>query len=213
MPRISDADICWDIVEQDYRANKKSLNQIAKEHNIGRERIKRRADKEGWERNLSDKINDAVKAKLNQSLVNAVENLPEAKTPEDRERQIVEVVAQTQVEVVNQHRVQISDLHRITRLMSSKLETQLKEGVTIEMPGEMPEDPPKIVKTDMDLEVAAKVFNNVTNGLQRLITLERQAYGMDKEEETGGRNPEMQTALDMILGAQREGLPSEYAEA
>ena len=54
------------------------------------------------------------------------------------------------------------------------------------------------------------MFNNLTNGLQRLITLERQAYGMDKEEDKGGRNPEMQTALDMILGGSREGLPSEY---
>lgn len=210
MARIKDADVKWNLVEQDYRADKKSLNQIAKEHEISRDRIKRRAEKEGWEKDLSDKIDARVKAKLNQNLVAATERLPETSTQEERDQQIIEVVAQTHVEVVNHHRRSITDLHRITQKMSLKLEDQLDNGLVVEVPGDTPEAPTTTITAPVDLEAAAKVFNNLTNGLQRLITLERQAYGMDKEEDKGGRNPEMQTALDMILGGSREGLPSEY---
>ena len=46
----------WERIELDYRAGVKTLRQIADEHGITHGAINKRAKRDGWERDLSDKI-------------------------------------------------------------------------------------------------------------------------------------------------------------
>lgn len=210
--RIKDADVRWDVIERDWRADKKSINLISQEHGISRSRINRRAEKEGWQKNLSDRIDDAVRSRLHASLISDAERLPDDASREARDEQIIKVVAQTQVEVVQNHRKSITDLHNLTRKMSDRLNSQLENGVKVLVPGKSGEGATEVT-VDLELDTASRVLSNLTNSMHRLIAMERQAYGMDKEEDKGGRNPEMQTVMDMILGGPREGLPSEAVPA
>lgn len=206
--RKPDSEIQWDQIERDYRAGLKSLSQIAREHEVSRDRIKRRADKEGWERNLSQKINEAAKNKLNELSAQTVAELPEAETEEERNRQIVELAAQTQVELVRHHREDIGTMRHISRKMMGKLDEALDKGLQVTSVDEQGEPTGEPMFIGMDLETAGKVFNNLTNGYQRLVQLERQAFGMDEKDKGGDASSEMQTAFEMIL-AKKDGLPCE----
>lgn len=200
----ADSDIRWDVIESDYRADKKSLTQIAKENDISRDRIRRRAESLGWERNLTHKINEAARNKLNESLVNNLDALPDAENEDDRNRQIVELAAQTQVELVRHHRGDIARMRGIAGKMMIKLDDAIDKGLEIKADSDNPDAEPMII--GMELETIGKVFNNLTTGYQRLVTMERQAFGMDEKDKGGDASAEMQSAFEMILG-QKDGLP------
>lgn len=46
----------WDRIEVDYRAGMKTLREIADEHNITEGAIRKRAKRDGWERDLAAKV-------------------------------------------------------------------------------------------------------------------------------------------------------------
>jgi hypothetical protein len=50
----------WERIEGDYRAGLKTLRQIAGEHGITHTAVKKRADRDGWVRDLSAKIKARV---------------------------------------------------------------------------------------------------------------------------------------------------------
>lgn len=57
-------DVDWAAIERHYRANELSLNEIAKRYGVSRPGIQKRAEKEGWVRDLSKKIEQATQNKV-----------------------------------------------------------------------------------------------------------------------------------------------------
>ena len=86
-PRAAAVD--WLIVEKDYRAGIKTLRQIADEHGITHGAINKRAKRDGWDRDLSGKIQAKAETLVSKAVVsNAV-----SKESLVTERQIVEANA------------------------------------------------------------------------------------------------------------------------
>ena len=56
--------IDWTAIERHYRANELSLNEIAKRYGVSRPGIQKRAEREGWVRDLSKKIDQATQNKV-----------------------------------------------------------------------------------------------------------------------------------------------------
>ena len=57
-------EVDWTAIERHYRANELSLNEIAKRYGVSRPGIQKRAEREGWVRDLSKKIDQATQNKV-----------------------------------------------------------------------------------------------------------------------------------------------------
>ena len=57
-------DVDWGAVERHYRAGVKPVAEISREYGVSRPAIEKRADKEGWVRDLSKKIEAATQNKV-----------------------------------------------------------------------------------------------------------------------------------------------------
>lgn len=62
--RRADNPIDWPAIERHYRANQLSLNEIAKQYDVTRQAISKRAENEGWVRDLAEKIEQETKSKV-----------------------------------------------------------------------------------------------------------------------------------------------------
>ena len=63
----------WERIELDYRAGVKTLRQIADENGITHGAINKRAKRDGWERDLSDKIQRKADALVSKAAVPVIE--------------------------------------------------------------------------------------------------------------------------------------------
>lgn len=61
--------IDWELIERDYRAGIKTLRQIGEERGVSHPAIAKRAKAFGWVRDLSEKIQQAAKAKVTKQAV------------------------------------------------------------------------------------------------------------------------------------------------
>lgn len=64
----------WEAIELDYRAGIKTLRQIAGEHGITHGAVNKRAKANGWERDLSAKIQQKADALLSTSGIHGIQN-------------------------------------------------------------------------------------------------------------------------------------------
>lgn len=120
MGRRSSVD--WDSVEREYRAGIRSLADIGAEYSVSAPGILKKAKKEGWDRDLSAKIQAKVEAKVNAALVNKTVNAEDL----INERQIIEANAQTIADkVLSQQRV----VKKSVAFAESLLDEAIKVGV------------------------------------------------------------------------------------
>ena len=112
----------WERIELDYRAGIKTLRQIADENGITHGAINKRAKRDGWERDLSEKINAKADALVSKALVsNDV-----SKEYRIAEKQVVDANAQAVAEVRLAHR---KDIHRARKLTNTLLDELEQEGM------------------------------------------------------------------------------------
>jgi hypothetical protein len=92
------ADVDWTIVEKDYTAGIKTLRQIADEHGVTHGAINKRAKRDGWSRNLQEKIAHKAESLVSKTLVSkdevSAESVSKAKSTRPTEAQIVEANAE-----------------------------------------------------------------------------------------------------------------------
>ena len=120
MSRRSNVD--WDSVEREYRAGIRSLADIGAEYDVSAPGILKKARKEGWDRDLSAKIQAKVEAKVNAALVNKAVNADDL----INERQIIEANAQTIADkVLSQQKV----VKKSVAFAESLLDEAIKVGV------------------------------------------------------------------------------------
>jgi hypothetical protein len=216
----------WAAIEAEYRANQLSIRQIAANYNISEGGIRRRAKKEGWERDLADKVRKRVNDKLilaesaqaSTREVRTNGTHDNVRTSDDggsvegplsgglSEDQIVEYAAITAVEVVRSHRADISRFKNITQGFAIHLERQVKSG-KLKMVDAKSGKP---FEVDIPLDYIARALNSGTGALKSLIGLERQAFNLDAGEDDGG-DDEMENLMDLVM-EERDRLMSEPAE-
>ena len=83
------AAVDWLIAEKDYRAGIKTLRQIAEEHGVTHGAINKRAKRDGWDRDLSGKIQAKAESLVSKAAVSSEVSKEKLVT----ERQIVEANA------------------------------------------------------------------------------------------------------------------------
>ena len=195
----------WEKIEADYRAGILSLREIAEAHpGTNHVAIARKAKREGWSRDLSAKIRAKADALVTERTVTA------DVTAERRvsERGIIDANAQAIVSVRLAHRKDIQRSRSITMRLLEELELQSgrENAELLEQLGELmrrEDDRGQDKLNDLyqkiiSLPGRAKTMKDLGESLRVLVTLERQAFGLDDKDQKP--QDSLTTLLQTIAG-------------
>ena len=194
----------WEKIEADYRAGIKTLRQIAGEHGVTHGAINKRAKRDGWSRDLTAKI----AAKANELVSKSAVSTPVSTESRISEREVVDANAQAIVSVRLAHRKDIQRSRSITMRLLEELELQSgrENAELLEQLGELMrrEDDKGVDKLNdlyqkiISLPGRAKTMKDLGESLRVLVTLERQAFGLDDKDQKP--QDSLTTLLQTIAG-------------
>jgi hypothetical protein len=177
----------WERIERDYRAGVLSLRQLAEEHGITEGAIRKRAKRDGWERDLSGRIKAKADALVRKAAVRS-----EVRTNPATDREIVETNAQMQADVVLCHRRDIRRSRALVMSLLDELEHETGNRDLYEQLGELmlaPDDKGdklnEIYRKVISLPGRTSTMKQLSESLKSLVWLERQAFGL-KDDASGG---------------------------
>ena len=150
----------WERIELDYRAGIKTLRQIAGENSISEGAIRKRAKRDDWTRDLSERIQDKAEQLVRKDVVRKVVRTESALT----ERVLVDVNAQAVADVRLGQRDDIGRAKGITRRLLDELEDSAQA---------------------YELDARVKMSKTLAETLRIVIDMERQAFGMDAKGADG----------------------------
>lgn len=178
----------WERIETDYRAGVKSLREIAGEHGISEGAIRKRAKRDGWVRDLAEKIQQRAEDLVRTQAVRTEVRSEQRAT----ERQVIEANAEAVATVKMAHRGDISRARSIVNGLLDELQEMvgsdnaalLQElGFLLRREDENGKDRLNdLYQQIISLPGRSKAMKDLTASLQSLVTMERTAYGMDKDE-------------------------------
>lgn len=194
----------WEKIEADYRAGIKTLRQIAGEHGVTHGAINKRAKRDGWSRDLTAKI----VAKANELVSKSAVSTPVSTESRISEREVVDANAQAIVSVRLAHRKDIQRSRSITMRLLEELELQSgrENAELLEQMGELmrrEDDRGQDKLNDLyqkiiSLPGRAKTMKDLGESLRVLVTLERQAFGLDDKDQKP--QDSLTTLLQTIAG-------------
>ena len=195
----------WEKIEADYRAGIKTLREIAGDHGITEGAIRKRAKRDGWERDLSAKIQQKAEALVRKESVRSEVRTESAIS----EREIIDANAQAIVTVRLGQRKDIQRSRRIAMALLEELEQQAggEQVAMLEQLGELlrsEDDKGQDKLNDLyhkviSLPGRAKTMKDLGESLRVLVTLERQAFGLDDKD--AKPQDALTTLLQSIAGA------------
>lgn len=174
----------WERIELDYRAGIKTLRQIAGEHGISDTAVRKRAKRDGWERDLAGKIHAKAEAIVQRQALRE-----EYRPSQAAEREVIEANA---LAVADVRLAQRRDIHRsratCMRLLD-EMEQQagIEQAALLEQLGNLLRDADDdgrdrlndLYQRIISLPERARTMKALADSLRVLVDLERQAFGMD----------------------------------
>jgi hypothetical protein len=191
-----------------YRAGVRSLDAIGAEFGLSKGRISQMAKEHGWTRDLKPKIKARAEAKLQAENAKAALNADELNDPAKQkasrlaEAEVVEASADLQVQTVMEHRRDIKRTRKLflqllgqLELMSTSDGKQLLTQMLVLVAGEPDADDPHGKKRsekmadmlDKALSLSGSIDSakKLTEMLEKLVRLEREAVGIEDDEKGG----------------------------
>ena len=208
------ADVDWERVEAQYRAGIMSLREIAKAHDdvVTEAAIRKRAKRDGWERDLEAKVRARTDALVRKEQVRT-----EVRTESPTEKQQIEVDAQVRARMEMSHRTDVPRARKLVMSLLAELESQTAEPeLFAELGAAMKGGDDSFLSAAFDkvVSLSGRVTNvkGLAYALKTLIALERQAFRMDVPVEPGAGEGKQFTELELAakmayfldLGRRRE---------
>jgi predicted transcriptional regulator len=146
----------WEAIEREYRAGQLSIREIAKQNGCAEGTIRKKAKKNGWERDLSEKINQKVRTELVRNGVRTLDPVTE--------KEIIEEAAATKIQIVRGHQKRIQN----SLLLVDGLIEDIKEQ-----------------RSDPDISVHSRIsaVTQLSTAMKNFVALERQAFNIKDETE------------------------------
>lgn len=175
----------WEAIERDYRAGLLTLRELAEIHGGSHVTIARKAKKENWERDLSARVAARAAAIVTRAAVTESETKQRAVS----DRRVVEATAQAIATVILRQHASIRRNRALSEKLLDELEAQCDQPEIFAQLGELLSSPDE-KGTDKLNEIYRKVISlpsridgakKMAETLRILISLEREAYHMDKE--------------------------------
>jgi len=174
--------IDWDAIEREYIPAIRSLRDIGAEFGVTEAAIRKKAKRDGWERNLDEKIKFKADA-----LVRKMEVRKESsqKISSVSEKEIIETTANIQATITLKHREKISKHQSLCDKLLEELIDQTVSPDELKQLGELMVDPEanydklnaiyhKVISTPSRIDSMKKLSETA----KTLVGLERQVYGI-----------------------------------
>lgn len=211
-PRNTEID--WIAIEAEYRAGIKPLRQIGEEQGITHGAINKRAKRDEWTRDLAAKIKHKADEKVSKAAVSIEVSNAKMVT----EKQVVEANADLQYRIRIEHRTDIGRTRMLFRNLLGELEAETISIDLFQSLGELLDtsgpDATGTWRKDKLNEIYQKVISSggridgakkLTEMLEKLIKLERQAFGIEDGEGENDAGDTLLKALGAKLKAQANG--------
>ena len=160
--------IDWERVETEFRAGKLSIREIARQCGCSEKAIRKRAIADSWTRDLSAKIDEAVRNKLVRSEVRS------ADAPSEKE--IIETVATRSADIVLRERKDLQSLRDQEQKLLDELNGKPTKLFLAQYQGQVIE---KIVA--LTVSERASTLLALANVQSRRIELERKVWGINDD--------------------------------
>lgn len=177
--------INWEKIELDYRAGVKTLREIADEHGITHGAVNKRANRDGWVRDLTAKIKAKADALVSMSEVsNSV-----SREDRIRELEVIDANAQNNAAIQINERKDVTKSRNIVMKLVDELEEQIDCKEEYVQLGEMLRNPDHNGNDKLN-DIYMKVISlpgrvdsvkKLSDSLKTLIELERKVYKIDTD--------------------------------
>lgn len=181
MKAITSTTTDWEAVEKLYRAGVLSVRAIGELYGVTEGAIRKRAKKEGWERDLTAKVQQKARDELVRNEVRTAHaNADGVRT----EQEIVSQAAMTVVEVVRSHRRDIAAGRNVVALLAAQLFEAAErrpelEAIIEEVTAEdASNDRRRALMRAVSLPTHAGTAKDLAAAMKYLIGLERQAFNV-----------------------------------
>lgn len=185
----------WEAIRDEYRAGALSIRAIADRHGPTEAAIRARARKEKWERDLSEQVRAATRAKQQRD-----------ETKSSRPAEIIEAAAARNIKALRQHMHSLGRLAEIEETLSTRIEKGFADLARLDDDGgtaarveqalsAAAENPrqrtlklnlagmsPEMERAHL-LRILSGCVGDLAGTTARRIALERQALNLDKPEE------------------------------
>lgn len=194
---MSKKQVDWENVEADYRTGRFSNRVLAVKYGCTEGAIRKKAKAEGWEKDLTAKVQAATKAKLAQRVSEVKVKQDGTQSTHDEsvrgsetrtvrtERQIIEEAAEESAGVVMRHRRTILSAQVMASTLLGQLEEaaakreEIEEDICEETRGEMTSHRRSRMLRAVSLPTHTGAMLNLANALHKLVTAERAAWNLD----------------------------------
>jgi len=184
--------IDWEAVEPHYRAGIRSLKDIGKEYGVSDAGIIKKAKGLGWTRDLKAKIKAKAEARVSAAAVSELVSEQKAAN----EQAVIEANADLQYRIRIEHRADIGRSRALFRNLLTEIEAETHNLTLFQGLGELMDtsgpDHTGTFRKDKLNELYQKVISSVgrvdaskklIEMLEKLIKMERQAFGISDGEE------------------------------
>ena len=179
----------WEQIELEYRAGIKSVRQLGLEFDVSETAIRKRAKRDDWPRDLNAKIQAKADDLVRKEQVRTeVRSTPEYKATE---KETIDANAELVASIRISHRKDINRSRRMVMDLFSELEHMIgvDQANLLQELGELmykPNDKGVDKLNDLYMKIISmpgrvKSMKDLSDTLKTLIALERQAFGLDDE--------------------------------
>lgn len=162
----------WEAIEREYRAGSLSIRQIAVDYGVTHGGIRRRATKDGWSRDLTEKVKQAVQ----QRVVSSAVSIPPSRESVDTERDIIAAAADRGAAAIHGHLARAARLASIADRNLECLEAlQAGQPLPFDFQTGKGDCTTTLIKTTADL-------------VERAANMERKALNLDDNKNAEGNS-------------------------
>lgn len=197
----------WERIEVEYRAGVLSLREIADKYGITEGAIRKRAKRDGWERDLSAKIKAKTESLVRKELVRSTVRIETA-----TEKEVVDATADAVAFIEIKQRKDIGRNRTLAMSLMEELEasTDNKElfsqlGEIMSGSEEVSDSMKALYRKVVSMPARIDSMQKLANTMKTLIDLERKAYGIDGEKRSA--DDKLDDLLAMLDGKASSLLP------
>lgn len=203
-------DIDWEAVEREYRTGQLSIREVGRIYGLSDTAIRKRAKEYRWERDLKAHVEARAKAKLTRA---EAAEAPGYNPADESTEQVVEAAAEMRARTVLSHRKGAGQ----ARGLVSSLWRELEELTALAQGEEEHADPIAASKQRSarvsGLVSRSTVAQRLAMAMQTLVTIERQALGLDPKGNSSPAEEEVATPFAMYFGGKAQKDAVEAAAA
>lgn len=175
----------WEAIEAEYRSGTVSNSELGRKYDVSEGAIRKRAKALGWTKDLTAKVQTAVRDRL----VRAEVREANARTSSRTDAEIIEAAAETAVQVVQIHRRDVRHGRTICAALFAELQDTsanrelIAECIDSETQDDLSPTRRNQMMKAISLPTRARAMLDLSAAMKNLVAVERQAFSLDDKDD------------------------------